>query len=97
MAAIGAISSKLSLTPRDNPARCVRGDMLNDFDSRNMPCNTISTTVGMHSIINKIYFLNLYDYFSVLIWKPHASLFMHKHPIVVYIKIFSEPAAPRTE
>ena len=33
MVALGAISSKLSLTTRDNPARCVRGDMLNDFDS----------------------------------------------------------------
>ena len=95
MVALGAISSKLSLTSRDNPARCVRGDMLSDFDSWNMSCNTISTTVGMHSI-NKIYFLNLYDYFSELMWKLHASLFMHKHPIVVYIKIFSEPAAPRT-
>ena len=50
----------------------------------------------MHSI-NKIYFLNLYDYYSELIWKLHASLFMHKHPIVAYIKIFSKPAAPRTE
>ena len=61
-----------------------------------MSCNTISTTVGMHSI-NKIYFLNLYDYFSELAWKLHASLFMHKHPIVVYIKIFSKPAAPCAE
>ena len=50
----------------------------------------------MHSI-NKIYFLNLYDYFSERIWNLHASLFMHKHPIVVDIKIFSKPAAPRTE
>ncbi len=33
MVALGAISSKLSLTSRDNPVRCVRGDMLNDFDS----------------------------------------------------------------
>jgi hypothetical protein len=33
MVALGAISSKLSLTPRDNPVRCVRGDMLSDFDS----------------------------------------------------------------
>ena len=48
----------------------------------------------MHSI-NKIYFLNLYDYYSELIWKPHASLFMHKHPIVVYIKIFSKPSLLR--
>ena len=94
MVALGAISSKLSLTPRDNPVRCVRGDMLNDFDSWNMSCNTISTTVGMHSI-NKIYFLNLYDYFSELIWKLHASLFMHKHPIVVNIKTFSKLAARR--
>ena len=96
MVALGAISSKLSFTCRESPVRCVRGDMLNDFDSWNMSCNTISTTVGMHSI-NKICFLNLYDYYSELTWKPHASLFMHKHPIVVYIKIFSEPAAPRTE
>ena len=50
----------------------------------------------MHSI-NKIYFLNLYDYFSELIWKLHAPLFTHKHPIVMHIKIFSKPAAPRTE
>ena len=50
----------------------------------------------MHSI-NKIYLSNLCDYFSERIWKLHASLFMHKHPIVVYIKIFSKPAAPRTE
>ena len=33
MVELGAISSKLSLTSRDNPVRCVRGDMLNDFDS----------------------------------------------------------------
>jgi len=33
MVALGAISSKLSLTSRDNPVRCVRGDMLSDFDS----------------------------------------------------------------
>ena len=31
--------------------------MLSDFDSWNMSCNTISTTVGIHSI-NKIYFLH---------------------------------------
>ena len=49
----------------------------------------------MHSI-NKIYFLNLYDYYSELIWKPHASLFMHKHPIVADIKTFSTLAARRT-
>jgi hypothetical protein len=33
MVALGAISSKLSLTAKDNPVRCVRGDMLGDFDS----------------------------------------------------------------
>jgi hypothetical protein len=33
MVTLGAISSKLSLTSRDNPVRCVRGDMLGDFDS----------------------------------------------------------------
>ena len=48
----------------------------------------------MHSI-NKIYYLNLYDYFSELIWKLHASLFMNKHPIVVNIKTFSKLAARR--
>ena len=48
----------------------------------------------MHSI-SKIYFLNLCDYFSERIWKLHASLFMHKHPIVVYIKTFSKLAARR--
>ena len=96
MVALGAISSKLSLTSRDNPVRCVRGDMLSDFDSWNMSCNTISTTVGMHSLARcKIYFLNLYDYYSELIWKPHASLFMHKLPIVVDIKTFSKLAARR--
>ena len=50
----------------------------------------------MHSI-NKIYFLNLYDYYSKLMWKLHAPLFMHKHPIVADIKTFSKMAAPRTE
>ena len=43
----------------------------------------------MHSI-NKIYFLNLYDYYSELMWKLHAPLFMHKHPIVVYILKYSQ-------
>ena len=43
----------------------------------------------MHSI-NKIYYLNLYDYFSELMWKLHASLFMHRHPTVVDIKMFSK-------
>jgi hypothetical protein len=97
MVALGAISSKLSLTSRDNPVRCVRGDMLDDPDSLNMSCNAMSATVGMHSV-DKICFLNLYDYFSELIWKLHASLFMHKHPIVADIKIktFSTLAARRT-
>ena len=48
----------------------------------------------MHSI-NKIYFLNLYDYFPDRIWKLHASLFMHKRSIVVDIKTFSKLAARR--
>jgi len=33
MVALGAISSKLSLTPRESPVRCVRSGMLSDFDS----------------------------------------------------------------
>ena len=40
----------------------------------------------MHSI-NKIYLSNLSDYFSELIWKPHAFLFIHKHLTVVNIKM----------
>ena len=43
----------------------------------------------MHSI-NKINYLNLYDYCSELMWKLHASLFMHRHPTVVDIKMFSK-------
>ena len=37
--------------------------------------------------INNIYFSNLYDYFSELIWKPHASLLMRRHLIVGNIKM----------
>ena len=48
----------------------------------------------MHST-NKIYLSNLCDYFWELIWKPHAFLFIHKHPIVVNIKTFSKLAARR--
>ena len=33
MVVLGAISSKLSLTPRESPVRCVRSGMLSDFDS----------------------------------------------------------------
>ena len=54
--------------------------------SWNISCNTISTTVGMHSI-NKIYLSNLHDYFWELIWKPHDPLFIHRHFTVANIKM----------
>ena len=84
MVELGAISGQVSLTSRESPVRCVRSDMLGDFDSWNMYCNTISITVGMRSI-NRIYLSNLRDYFWELIWKPHAFLFIHKHLTVANI------------
>ncbi len=41
MVALGAIFSKLSLTPRESPVRCVRSrsGILADFGSWNMTCS----------------------------------------------------------